>query len=418
MSHWLLRAPEMPGGPWQWLAPGAADIAAGDLQQLAAARAAVPTASARLLLPTASVLTVPVTVPLRQHRQMQSAFPFLVEENLAGDVDQCHVVAGTRIDLQRLQLAAIDRHLLTAVLADLRAAGFDPVLATSEALALRLPARGATLLLDGEHSLLATTGGQTLAFDQADAATVASMLGMGEGDVVQVLLGPRGDPLAARAIESELLTRESAPQVAIDEVPMARLLLLADALRWHTPVNLRQGTFAATGESALAMGFNWRPLATLAAVWMVLALGYQLAVGFSHDRAAARVQDAQVALYRQLFPAAKNVTRPRAQMEGQLKGSGGGASFAALVGQTAETIAQLGGKDSGRYTPRTIGWDATQGELHVDILARGLEDIEPLRNALQKRGLAVEVGSGVSQGGGYKARLNITLPAMLAGGAP
>lgn len=418
MSRLLLRAPDLPGNEWQWFVPGDLGVARGDLAQLAAARAALPALPALVLLPASRVLTVAVTVPLRQQRQMQQAFPFLVEESLAGDIEQCHVVAGMRIDPQRLQLVAIDRGVLSAVLAELQAIGIDPAVVTSEALALPLPARGATLLLDGQSSVLATTDGQTLAFDQADATAIAGILAVGEGDTVEVRCGREGDPLAARAIENELLSMLPALRVVIDETPVERLQLLADAIALRAPVNMRQGAFAAAGESSFSLGFDWRPLAWLAACWVMLALGYQVAVGISHSRAAASVHDAQVALYRQVFPGAKNVPHPRAQMEGQLRGAGGGASFTALVAQTSETLAALGGQDGGRYTPRTISWDAEQGELHVDIVARGLEDIEQLRNALQQRGLAVDVGSGVSQAGGYKARLNIGVPATVAGGAP
>lgn len=417
MSRLLLRAPEYPGDDWQWFVPGDLGVASGDLVQLAAARAALPPMPVVLLLPAARVLTVAVTVPARQQRQMQQAFPFLVEENLAGDIEQCHVVAGTRIDAQRLQLVAVDRDVLAAMLAGLRNVGIDPSLVTSDALALPLPARGATVLLDGQASLLATTDGQTLAFDQADAAAIAAMLAVGEGDSVDIRCGRHGDLLAARAVESELLSVSPALNVTVDETPVERMQLLADAIASRAPVNLRQGVFAAAGESSFSLGFDWRPLAWLAASWVVLALAYQVAVGISHSRAAASVHEAQVALYRQVFPGAKNVPHPRAQMEGQLRGAGGGASFTALVAQTSEVLAALGGKDAGRYTPRTMSWDAQQGELHVDIVARGLEDIEQLRSALQQRGLAVDVGSGVSQAGGYKARLNIGVPVAVAGGA-
>lgn len=417
MSRLLVCAPDLPGNDWQWFVPGDPGVARGDLAQLAAARAALPALPPVLLLPAARVLTVAVTVPVRQQRQMQPAFPFLVEENLAGDIEQCHVVAGMRIDPQRLQLVAVERAFLASVLASLRSVGIDPPVVTSEALALSVPPQGATFLLDGENSLLATADGQTLAFAQADATTIAGMMVFGEGDRIEIRCGRHGDALAARAVENELLAASPTLQVAVDEVPVERLQLLADAIATRMPVNLRQGAFAAAGEASFSLGFDWRPLAWLAACWVVLALAYQVAVGISHARAAASVHAAQVALYRQVFPGAKNVPHPRAQMEGQLRGAGGGASFTALVAQTSETLAALAGKDAGRYAPRTISWDAQQGELHVDIVARGLEDIEQLRSALQQRGLAVDVGSGVSQAGGYKARLNIGMPATVAGGA-
>ncbi|MFZ5722941.1 MAG: type II secretion system protein GspL [Pseudomonadota bacterium] len=423
--RWLIRMPDKPAAEWSWLETGGplpGETVQGDLAQLFAAVAAAPGHPVTLLLPSDRVLTMPVAVPVRQQRQMQQAFPFLVEENLAGEVEHCHVVAGLRIDARRLQLAAVDRRWFAALLAELRAGGIDPVTVSSEALVLTAPERGVVLLLDGAASLLATADGQTLMFDQADAAALPGGMPAGEGGNARILLGMQGDVVAARALESEWLAA-GAQQVAIDEAPRERLAILAEELARRAPVNLRQGEFAHAGETTFSLGFDWRPLAWMAACWAVLALGYQAAVGITHDRAARAVHEAQVTLYRQVFPGAKNVPNPRAQMTNQLRSGGGGASFTALVAQTSETLAALektGVSPAGEthYRPRTLAWDAEQGQLRVDIVARGLEDLERLRQALEKRGLAVDIGSGVSQDGGYKARLNIAPAAPLAGGVP
>lgn len=417
MSRWLLRAPDSTAANWRWCLTGQDEVSGGTLTEFAHQRAASGVSTTWLLLPAAQVLAVAANVPVRQQRQLQTAYPYLVEENLAGDVDQCHVVAGRRLDERRLQLLAVERAALSTVLSSLKEHGIDPVVASAESLLLPLPAQGATILLDGEHSLLATRDGQMLSFDQADAGAIASLLVPRSGDRVDIHLGARGDLLAARALESTwLASGEAGMEVVIDETPRAALAFLAASPT--VPANLRQGEFVPAGSGGFLPGFNWRPLAWLAAAWVVLALGYQWAVGYMHSRAAAQVQVQQVALYRQLFPQAQNVSYPRRQMEGKLRAGAGGVSFTTLVAKTADTLAALGGQDPGRYQPRSLGWDASQGELRLDILARGLDDIEPLRAALQQAGLSVEVGTGVSQPGGYKARLAIGMATTtVAGGA-
>lgn len=407
---WLVQAPEQPTADavWAWTLAGAGatgSVARGDLQELAASLVTARERKVVVLLPTSAVLTAPVTAPLRQQRQLQQALPFLLEENLAGNVEDCHVVAGMRLDAQRLQLVAVDRDLLRTLLDVLHSVGIDPAIVSSEALALALPERGVTILLDGEASLLATSEGQTLAFDQADALAVVSTLAINAGDAVRIVLGAHGDSVVARTVESELLMAEVPPQVLFEETPADRLTVFAVSVHNRLPVNLRQGSFAHVDATAFSLGFDWRPLAWLAASWAVLALGYQLAVGITHSRAAAAVQEAQVALYRQVFPGAKNVPHPRAQLEGQLRGvAGGGTSFTELVASTSEAIAAAG---AGRYTPRSLAWDAAQGQLRIDIVAHSLEDLEQLRRDLEQRGLRVDIGSGVSQEGGYKARMNV-----------
>lgn len=397
---------------WSWLATDSDLVQHGDLAALAAAVTAGPARAVTVLVPAARVIAVPVTVPLRQQRHMLQALPFLLEENLASEIDHLHVVAGARLDDQKLQALAIDRRWLAELIALLAGVGIAPAVISSDALALPLPAapggRAVTLLLDGHDSVLATSDGHTLGFDQADAPVIAATLALGSADVAQVLVGTQGDALVVSALESEWQLGDAGPKLLISEMPRERLTILADAVTAKVPVNLRQGAFAATDESLFALGFDWRPLAWLAASWAVLALGYQMAVGVIHHRAADSVQQAQVALYRQIFPGSVKVELPRRQMENQLRNSGGGGSFPMLVAHTSAGLAALDANAADRhYTPRTLAWDAEQGQLRVDIVARSLEDLEKLRMDLERRGLTVDIGSGVSQDGGYKARMNV-----------
>ncbi len=416
MSRWLLRAPESLNSYWQWCLTGQQqDVATGTLANFTQQRAASGISLVWLLLPASQVLTVAANVPLRQQRQMQSAYPFLLEESLAGDIEQCHVVAGRRIDDQRLQLASVERATLAAALSMLKEHGIEPAVVSAESLLLPNAELGATIFLDGENSLLATAEGQALLFDQADATAVATLFVPRRGDRINIHLGLKGDLIAARALESEWLAAGSDDvAVSIDETPHAALAFLAASQ--ITPVNFRQGEFALNGSGGFSPGFNWHPLAWLAAAWIMLALAYQIAVGYSYTKATNQVRAQQVEFYKRIFPKAQNVSYPRAQMEGKLRAGAGGASFTEILAKTADTLMALSGKDSGRYRPQNLSWDTSQGELHVDVLARGLDDIEPLRAALQKTGLAVEIGAGVSQPGGYKARLNIGMASAVTGG--
>lgn len=419
---WVVDAPQVPAANarWFWLAGAAGAVAHGDLTELAAALGAEPGRAITVLVPAARVISVPVTLPVRQQRQMLPALPFLLEENLASEIDHLHVVAGARIDDQKLQAVAVDRRWLAELIALLGSVGIDPAVITSDALALPLPAapggKSATLLLDGADSVLATSDGHTLGFDQADAPVLAATLALGSADVAQVLTGARADALVVSALASEWDLGDAGPRLLVSELPRERLAILAEAVAVRPPVNLREGAFAHTDENLFALGFDWRPLAWLAASWAVLALGYQVAVGVIHSRGADSVQQAQVALYRQIFPGSVKVELPRRQMENQLRSSGSGGSFAQLVAETSAGLAALDANAADRhYTPRTLAWDAEQAQLRVDIVARSLEDLEKLRLDLERRGLRVEIGAGVSQDGGYKARMNVGAGQAVAG---
>ena len=409
-NAWLLRVPESldAGSDWAWRngADDGAEDSCGTLAGFAAAVAATARQRIVALLPVAQVLAVPVNAPLRQQRQLQAALPFLLEETLATEVERFHVIAGNRIDSQRLQLVAIEREWLASALACMQAAGVDPDIVTADALALS--GAGGTLFLDGAHSLLASRDGNALVFDERDADAVLAALPQQDGPIdIRVA---RAEALAiAGALESAALADERGPAVQIDATPVSLLACVASlpANRIDKLPDLRQGSFAKAGAGGFSPGFDWRPLAWLAASWAVLALGYQVAVGLTHARAAADVKSAQVALYRNLFPGSTNVPSPRQQMEGQIgSGAAGDVAFVALVGRTADALASVGAGGAG-YSPRSLAWDSEQRQLRIDIVARSLEDLDRLRAALQQQGLVVDIGAGVSQDGGYKARMNV-----------
>jgi general secretion pathway protein L len=407
--HWLLRVPESLAADGSWCWKNAADESAtvqGDLAAFVAVYLSAPRQSVILLLPAAHLLAVPVAVPVRQQRQLLSALPFLLEETLATDIERFHVVAGARIDGQRMQAVAIERAALQSVLSLLQNVGIDPDIISGDALAL--PAPG-TLFLDGARSLLRAHDESTLGFDAQDAAAVVAALTWPPASSLHVLCGPAGGESVARTVETEISTRDDAPAVQVDETARELLDVLAtrSAEAWSRVPNLRQGVFARSGSGEFSLGFDWRPLAWLAACWAVVALGYHVALGVSYTRSADAIQLAQVELYKQVFPGSSNVPYPRKQMEGQLNGAGSrDGLFVSLVARTAEAFSESGGTGAG-YRPGNLAWDGAQKQLRMDVLARSLEDLDKLRGALEQKGLMVDIGAGIAQDGGYKARMNV-----------
>jgi len=408
--HWLLQVPEslLPDAVWAWrnAAEAGAAVGRGGLDEFAQACAALPRMPVVVLLPASFALCVAVTVPQRQQRQMLAALPFLLEENVAADIEQLHVVAGVRIDAQRLQALAVERRVLAEVLATLQAAGIDPEIVTLDALAL--PQAG-MVFLDGGHSLLREPEGGALAFDAQDAGVILEGIAAWPAGL-RIACAQESGLAAARSVEADALAVDPPVAVQVDDAPCALLDLLAEqaADAWARVPNLRQGEFARRGAGEFSLGFDWRPLAWLAACLAVVALGYQLALGMSYSRAAEATRQAQVALYKQVFPGSNNVPAPRQQMQGQIEaGSVRGGVFVGLVARTAEGFASVGG-DAAGYRPGNLAWDATQRQLRIDVLARSLEDLDRLRSALEQRGLSVDIGAGIAQDGGYKARMNVT----------
>lgn len=412
---WLVRVPDTPGTELRWVQVTATGGVHGEgsMSSFAAAWRASPVrAPVVALLPVSDALVTTVSAPVRNARQLQQALPFLIEENLATDIDLMQVVAGPVMAGGRLQVIAVMRERIARALAAFQAEGIDPDVLTIDALLLPLPASGALLYLNGAGSLLASTDGAVLGLHEEDAGVVLSTLSPAADGELEVRVASDASVLPARAFEAA--PPPCCGRVSLDETPVDLLSLLASgkfSARLQRAANLRQGVFANTTGRTLDVGFDWHPLAWMAALWAVVALGYQLAVGIAHGRAADAVRSESVALYRQLFPGASQVPDPRRQMQGRISAvAGGGNAFARLVAEASAVVAELDG-GTGRYTTRSLGWEQAQGQLRLDVVARSLEDVEQLRQRLEARGLRVEVGAGVSQDGGYRARINLSVGA-------
>lgn len=409
---WLVRVPDRPDAELHWVqvSAGRAVPASGTMSSFAAAtRAAQGSGPVVALLPASAALVTAVSPPVRNARQLQQALPFLIEENLATDIDLMQIVAGRWLHDGRLQVVAVTRERVSAALAAFRAEGVDPDVLSVDGLLLPLPARGAILYLDGAHSLLASTDGAVLQLDEADAGVVLSSLSPVAGDELDIRVASDASLPVAHVLAA---SPPDGWRVTLHEEPVPLLALLASGplgTRLQQAANLRQGVFASKANNTLDIGFDWRPLAWMAALWAVVALGYQVAVGVSNGRAADAVREETVALYRQLFPGASQVPDPRRQMQGRIAGAAGDSNpFVRLVAEASAAMSELD-DGNGRYATRSLGWEQAQAQLRLDVVARTLEDVEQLRQRLETRGLRVEVGAGVSQDGGYKARINLAV---------
>lgn len=406
---WLVRVPTDPGQGLRWLHATAGNVGEGTLSSFAAAlRESSLRGPVVLLLPASGALVSTVSSPVRNARQLQQALPFLVEENLAVDIDLMHVVPGPRMASGDLQFVAVARESVERLLNAFQAEGVDPDVLTVDALLLPIAADGALLFLDGADSLFVSSAGVALQLDESDAETILGALPGHSFGALDIRIGRERSVVAGRAVEASLAG--GGVTVALHTEPVDLLTLLASGNvvgRLQRAPNLRAGPYAHQGGATLALDFDWRPLAWMAMAWVLVTVGYQFAVGIACGRAADAARAESVALYRQYFPGAAQVVDPRRQMQGLIASAASGdGGFVKQVAEVSAVMAELDG-GGGRYVTRALGWEQAQGQLRMDIIARSLDDVEQLRQRLEARGLIVEVGAGVSQEGGYKARLNL-----------
>jgi general secretion pathway protein L len=356
------------------------------------------------LLPAETVFVRRVAAPGGSDRDARRAAPFLIEDHLAGGLEDTVVEIGPRGPDGLRMVAAVSSALRESWRRIAAGAGVKPVYALPDALAAE--AHGADLFVfeAGGRVLFKTRAatpdaggeGETAPRD-SDAALNEPLCGAVEAELAAYVL----PALAARLAPKRLLVSEgldpalAAPEgapVALKRVPAPDLRLAAAAL---DPAYLQ--TLAPVLGAGLASGINWGELLApwraaavlgLCACLGAAALASGQAMYYEHRTQVYR--DAEITAFQEAFPEVGRVRRVQTQLREQLArvgAAGGGADFLDL----AAALAQLtDGEDAVAVT--ALRYDAARGALQVSARYSGFDDFERLRARAEGLDVVLEDG--------------------------
>ena len=265
------------------------------------------------LVPASEVLFREVSLPGKLNRQSLKALPYLLEEEVASEIEGLHLVVlasqGTQVSL-----LAVERRRMAQWLLWLETAGLTLQRLVPDVLALPPAEEGWSAVQLGNQWLFRQT---THAGMQAEADWLA--------------------PLLAGFEPAPCIHSYSAPPAQVPgewhaepaELPMR--LLAIGAL--HAGGNLLSGEYRKQPEWQRLLR-PWRATAVAAIALLALLLTNRVLYLFEVRAQGAQLRAQSVQLYKQLFPAEKRVINPKSQMKQHLE---------ALNGQEREPgfIAQL-----------------------------------------------------------------------------
>lgn len=381
---WLLQRPgESPRLGRGGLADAAAQLQGGQLV---------------VLVPAADVLLTSARIPGRAQRVRQ-AVPYVLEEQLAEEVEGLHFALGRRDKEQRLPVAVVSRARLTDWLKRLEAAELRPQRMLSEAQAL--PWR------PGQWSLLLGTEGALLRFGEAEAAHL-------DVELLPELL-PRMLEAAneARPQRLAVYTCEGAGEAGLGELPEGvevqrqtcrqHLAVLAEGLgQSGADINLLQGEFSRQEQ----LGRLWRPWRAAVALFLVWVLIQAVEAIYDYRSLSARevALSAQIEqLYLRTFPDARKVVDPRLQMSRRLEALRSGGEQGGLI----PLLAQVGPVLSGQAGTELRSLRYREGALELELALKDLPSLDRLKQELSDGGLQVDIRSAASRGGSVESRLEI-----------
>jgi general secretion pathway protein L len=376
---------------WLSLAQPDNQPASGTMIELAAAAQGK---SLLLLLPAASVLLLEIELAVKNAAQLKKALPFALEDLLAEDVEDYHLV-WLKHDRDKVAVVAVAHEALAAWLAPFREAGLALEAAYPETLCLPYKPGQGTLLIEGSNAMLrsaAYLGGGV------DAEFLPQLLEKARAE------GADFETLRICKSSEEISLPDGLPSADLEMFIGKPLQFMAGAAELlPAELNLLSGAYAVSSRQ-IGRWQQWLPAAIILAVALAVQ-SYALLHKYWQQQAElseleAKTQD----LFKQTFPEVKRIVNVKAQADQQLaqlrkQQDFAGSSFMRLIYRSGLVL-----KDAPAIHLKKLNF--LNGGLQLHLLAEDIGQLEQFKQQLQST-VQVKIQSADSGANGVEAQLEI-----------
>lgn len=366
--HWLI-----------WSESNQETIASGELASSLELEALSEHAKKRkvvLLLPSAKVQLKQVNLPAKWSRKLAAALPYMIEEDVACDIDELFIAHGQAATIDGksvINIALVDREWFCNWRDIIKQAGFTIHHALPDALLLPTPS-------DGEVSAIAL--GNNWLF-KTSAWQIAEV----EAQWQAAYLSTLGNAKVNHYSPCDFDGVEKSEQLSEYDLPLA---LFAKQLN-QVNFNLLQGEFQAKQE-VNKNWLVWKSTALAASVALIASLSLK-GVELYQLKQQASVVKAQVETsYRKAFPNVKvvRVNTIKSSLQAQLKklNQGGSIGFLTLLDSIVPVLAEVEG-----FAPESLRYEGKRGEIRLRAAAKDFQSFNQLKGKLEQLDLVVEQGA-------------------------
>ncbi|GLP95917.1 type II secretion system protein GspL [Paraferrimonas sedimenticola] len=329
-----------------------------------------------VLVSAEAVTLTQVELPEKGQRQALKALPFMLEEELAQDVEQCHFVVGP-IDNNIASVAVVAKAQMSQWLDWLAAAELTPRKMVIDVLSLPHDSEQWSAIQLGEQWLLRLQAGQGMSVSPEWLSLLAAK------EVADAADEER-DPISVAAYSPLELPMLEVRQQTL-ELP---LLVLAKGAA-KAPMNLLSGEFAPKREYFKAFKL-WQKVAVVAGVCLLLGMLNNGLQWYLYNAEADALEEQASKVYQQLFNSTPRKGLVRTQIDSKLRelqGGGEGSQLFSVMDELDKAFEEVPSlKLSG------IRYDANRQELRLSIKAENFAHIEQFQN-LASQQFDVNAGS-------------------------
>ncbi|WP_448549581.1 type II secretion system protein GspL [Thalassotalea fusca] len=390
----------------QWLIWSAGDaeiIASGELPNAMHLTELTEKASLRpvvALVPACDVAFKRLKVPAKSPRAMKLAAPYMLEDDLAQDVEQLFFAYGSPNlddDDNNCFLTAVDRQQMALWLSWLSDANIQVQKLIPDA--LLLPEH------EGSWSCVELFG-QVLAKQDAWFATAI------EHELFDTLLGrwssksDKGESIKLHGyspinIPEHLSTIELVSEP--EELPLALLAKNIASIKF----NLLQGEFQVKRKRS-STNKVWLVAASVAAFTLLTNLGLKSVKMWQINAQQAQLEQQIIDTYKQAFPETKRVriSTIRSQLKRKMAEVGGGSdeqNFLVMINKLQPAFSQVS-----NLKPDSLKFDAKRNEIRLQATGKSYQEFEQFKALLEKEQLNVSQGAQNNHGESISGSFSIT----------
>lgn len=376
-------------------------------------------------------------LPTSNTQKMLKAVPFAVEEYIASDIEDFHFVIAKNKHDGTASVVGIDRNTLRGIISDFQQVDITVEKIIPDALCLAADievGQWACLNFNDDYYLQTEPQYGLTMSDDIFSYVLEQRLGREKNSLPDKILffSEQENPSVFEPINLDEMSEDDndakADDTRSDETNQADnnqtdsrhgniekinivynshpLVIFCGNFRKAMPLNLLQHEFKTKRKSS-GLWQYWRLAASLAAIWLILNLGFTM---FQSSRLAEenKITQAKIEkIYRSAFPKSRKIVNPRVQMEQKLKAlkSSSGGSNSGLIFLLAESFGTQV-PDKQNISLQSLAFRNNRMDIGLD--SSNLQAIESLNQNLNKNSqIRSEIISSTSEKNKVKGNIRI-----------
>ncbi len=364
-----------------------------------------------------------------QRRHWQQALPYLLEEQLATDIEDLHLVAVPGDSVAFANASWIPCASMEMLISCFRDVGVELQRMLPESQCFFARSDMVSIWLEGEAAYVASPDSYGQLMDRsALEVIVPGLLEEDEPEELSIEIddteerdGPENNeehvhaagvrifcPAGAAAMV-EHLTALAGVKVEQCERQSDSLLpvilpVIHELNRSRELIDFRTGAYKCT-RKASKQWQQWRPAVIVAGIWLGLELLVNIGSGFYFEHQEKVLKEQNLATYKELRPDDRRVVDVRHSLTRFLESARTQDNQAVFL-HVLKTLSSVSTSSAGKdVTPGNMDFNDSNGRLVLDVRAESFETLNRYVSALKSAGLKVEMENGNQDSKGVSARL-------------